>query len=179
MELRTRWSCDSSEAGTESRVTISSSLKRSKIRLIPRDPNSGKLNIIVVHWVGLNGFYASLRPKSQKRLEIVPPIPTEHNLSFFKMWKSKQFFNKLFLTSQKKIRIARERFFFFFNYFTFQKYWEFFEENNFFSSITSTTFTNFWGKKTMPNCLYHKFLFRMKKKAGRRRHAEGKTNNVI
>jgi hypothetical protein len=53
---------------------------------------------------------------------------------------------------------------FFIFYFIFQKYWEFFEEKIFFSSITSTTFTNFLGKKTMPNCLYHKFLFLMKKK---------------
>jgi len=64
----------------------------SKIRLIPRDPNSQKLNIIVVHSVGFNGFYGSLRPKSQKKLEIVPPIPTEHDLSFKKSVKIETIF---------------------------------------------------------------------------------------
>jgi len=67
-------------------------IKDEQIRLIPRDPNSGKLNIIVVHLVGFNGFYASLRPKSQKRLEIIPPIPTEHDLSFLKSVKIETIF---------------------------------------------------------------------------------------
>jgi hypothetical protein len=64
----------------------------SKIRLIPRDPNSQKLNIIVVHLVGFNGFCASLKPKSQKILETIPPIPTEHDLSFKKSVKIETIF---------------------------------------------------------------------------------------
>jgi hypothetical protein len=61
----------------------------SKIRLITQAPkNLHKLNINVVHLVvGFNGLRASLRPKSQKRLDTVPPVPTEHDLS-------KQFFIK-------------------------------------------------------------------------------------
>ncbi len=89
VELWTWRSCHSNEALTESlrnHLLLLLLVKdMSKIRLIPRAPNSQKLNINVVHLVGFNGLCTSLRTKSQKRLESVPPIPTEHELSFQKV----------------------------------------------------------------------------------------------